>query len=102
VLGISLSHKFSQKSFAESLGLPYPLLSDYPHGETIKAYGVGYYEGQARRLFPRPSFFLIDKAGVVRGRWLQRPANPGEALAPDPLFSSEPILALARQLAGTP
>ena len=48
----------SQKSFAASLELPYPLLSDYPDGRTILAYGVGYYEGQSKRLYARPSFFL--------------------------------------------
>lgn len=98
VLGISISHAYSQKSFAKSLGLPYPLLSDYPDGKTILAYGVGYHEGQAKRLFARQAFFLIDKAGVVRGYWGQRPINPDEVWAPDPLFSSESILDLAQQV----
>jgi peroxiredoxin len=56
VLGISINHAYSQKSFAASLKLPYPLLSDYPDGRTILAYGVGYYEGQTKRLYARPSF----------------------------------------------
>ncbi len=98
MLGISINHLFSQKSFAASLDLPYPLLSDYPAGKTILAYDIGYYEGDAQRLFARQHFFLIDKEGIVRGRWGQRPANPDELWAPDPLFSSEPILNLAREI----
>jgi peroxiredoxin len=72
VLGIATNHAYSQKAFAASLELPYPLLSDYPDGRTILAYGVGYYEGQSQRLYARPSFFLIDKQGMVRGYWGQR------------------------------
>jgi peroxiredoxin len=102
VLGISINHAYSQKSFAASLKLPYPLLSDYPDGRTILAYGVGYYEGQTKRLYARPSFFLIDKAGIVRGFWGQRPVNPDEIWAPDPLFSSEPILELAQEIVQRP
>ena len=66
VLAISLSHSYSQAAFAQSLGLPYPLLSDYPDGGTVRAYGVGFEEGEAKRLFARPSFFLIDKEGIIR------------------------------------
>ena len=98
VLGISLSHAYSQAAFAESLGLPFPLLSDYPDGSTVMAYGVDDLEGDAERLYARPSFFLIDKQGVIRGYWGQRPPNVDEVVAPDPLFSSAPILELARAL----
>jgi peroxiredoxin len=102
VLGISISHAYSQKAFAASLDLPYPLLSDYPDGKTIRAYGVGYYEGQAKRMYARQAFVLIDMAGIVQGFWTQRPVNPDEVLAPDPVFSSQPILQLARQMVKSP
>lgn len=99
MLGISVNHTFSQKAFAASLGLSYPLLSDYPDGKVIHAYGVEYREGQSRQLFARPSFFLIDKKGVIQGYWGQRPPNPDDEIwAPDPLFSSEPILARAQEI----
>ena len=99
VIAIALDNPYSQAAFAQSLGLPYPLLSDFPHGRTVEAYGVGFREGDAQRLFARPSFFLIDKEGIIRGYWGQRPRNPDEVLPPDPLVSSRPMLELARALA---
>ena len=101
VLGISMDHAYSQAAFADSIELPFPLLSDYPNGKTIQDYGVGYFEGQAKRLFARPSFFLIDKEGIVRGYWGQRPKNTDEMLAPDPLISSGPMLETAQRIAST-
>ena len=98
VLAISITNAYSQAAFAQSLGLQFPLLSDYPDGDTILAYGVEDFEGEAQRLYARPSFFLIDKEGIIRGYWGQRPANLDEVVAPDPLFSSGPILELARTL----
>ncbi len=98
IVGISMDHAYSQAAFADSLRLPYPLLSDYPDGDTVQAFGVGYYEGKSKRLFARPSFFLVDKAGIVRGYWGQRPMNPDEVLAPDPLVSSAPIIAAAEEI----
>lgn len=98
VLGVSLDHAYSQASFAQSLGLSFPLLSDFPHGRTVRAYGIDYYEGEAKRLFARPSFFLIDKDGILRGYWGQRPRNPDEVLAPDPLFTSGPIFEVAEAI----
>ena len=98
VLAISISHAYSQAAFAESLGLPFPLLSDYPNGDTVIAYGVGHWEGNAARLYPRPSFFLVDMDGIIRGYWGQRPPLADEVLAPDPPVSSEAILELARAI----
>ena len=89
---------YSQAAFAQSYGLPYPLLSDFPHGRTVLSYGVEYREGDASRLFARPSFFLVDKEGFVRGYWGQRPWNVDDVLPPDPLVSSQPMLQMARAI----
>ena len=35
LLGISANHQFSQKTMADSLKLPYPLLSDFPDLKAI-------------------------------------------------------------------
>jgi hypothetical protein len=45
------------------------------------------------RIIASQAFFLIDKHGIVRGRWLPGDRHP---------LDSEEILAMARSLAGTP
>ena len=67
ILGISANNPFSQKTFADSLELPFPLLSDFPNLTTIKSYG-----GLSQELpltVAQRWFFLIDLDGVVRGQW---------------------------------
>jgi peroxiredoxin len=66
ILGISSSAPFAQKTFADSLKLPYPLLSDAPDSKVIRSYGVlDSNQKDAQR-----AFFLVDQQGVVRQRWL--------------------------------
>jgi peroxiredoxin (alkyl hydroperoxide reductase subunit C) len=96
VLGIGVDHPFAQKALADSLKLPYPLLSDFFGLNVIKQYGVlypatGQYAEWAGRAAKR-HFFLIDRKGIVRGKWM------GEDMA---VFSNEEILKAARQLTGT-
>jgi len=62
--------------FANSLQLPYPLLSDSTLS-VIKAYGVLYGTPEGKNDYPhmvgriaKRSFFLIDPQGIVRGRWI--------------------------------
>jgi peroxiredoxin len=91
ILGISANNPFSQKTFAESLKLPYPLLSDFPNLSTIRSYGgltADWTATTAQRWF-----FLIDKGGVVQGQWRGTAAD---------VFPSEPILKRARELRGRP
>ena len=93
VLGLSASNLFSQQTFADSLALTYPLLSDYPDLQVIRAYGVlQHYVVDPDRLRARRAFFLIDKEGIVQGVWL-----PNKQSA---LFASDPILERAREVAG--
>jgi peroxiredoxin len=73
---------FSQKAFADFLKLNFPLLSDFPDGKTMQAYGVFNPE---RKLAQR-SYFIIDKQGVVRyKKILQR----GEPLLPNDTLIEE-------------
>ena len=98
ILGISENLPFSQKAFADSIQLPYPLLSDRTLS-VIKAYGVLYgatagkidHPHMVGRMAQR-SFFLIDQQGIVRGRWI------GE----DDVFPSEILLQAAQEMAGKP
>ena len=93
-LAISANNPFSQKTFADSLELPYPLLSDYPDLQVIRRYGVlAHYPTNPSRLSAQRSFFLIDKQGVVRGRWLAETVG---------VFPSKPILELAQEIAAKP
>ncbi len=91
VLGISANNTFSQKTFADSLKLEHPLLSDHPDLQVIRSYGVlQHYVVEPSRLTARRAFFLIDQEGIVQGRWL--PETQAE------LFPSEPILERVREI----
>ncbi len=70
VLGIGGTNVFSQKTFAASMELTYPLLSDFPNLTTIRAYDVMQRLGKTGNLHAKQSWFLIDKQGIVRGRWV--------------------------------
>jgi peroxiredoxin len=90
ILAISgSSYSTSQQAFTDALDLPFPLLSDHRALKTIRSYGVLH----ASPIMARRAFFLIDKQGVVRGRWLADDSA---------VFASEPILQVAREIAGKP
>ena len=80
LLGISASNPFSQKTFAASLNLPYPLLSDYPDLTTIRQYDMLQHIGESKRPVAKGAFLLIDKQGVLRNIWM---ATPGEIFPND-------------------
>jgi len=88
ILGISANNPFSQKTFADSIQLPFPLLSDFPDLKTIKSYG-GLSQELALTVAQR-WFFLIDLQGIVRGQWRGTTID---------VFPSEPILKVAREIA---
>jgi peroxiredoxin len=66
ILGLSANATFSQQTFAESLKLPFPLLSDFPDRKAIRAYGLL----NERSMTANRAFFLIDPQGVIRKKWL--------------------------------
>ncbi len=75
VLGISADNPFSQKMFATSMELQYPLLSDHPDLETIENYGILQRIGKAKRPIARGAYFLIDDEGIIRGKWIGEPGK---------------------------
>ena len=90
MLGISVDSSFSQKTFADSLKLPYPLLSDFPDSTIIRRYGVlRPHPKDPKQLVAQRSFFLIDEQGIIRGKWLVKDGI---------VFPSEPILEVARSI----
>ena len=59
---ISCDNAWSLKAWKESLGVDFPVLSDfYPHGMAAKKYGVLRSDGTTER-----ALFVIDKKGVIR------------------------------------
>jgi peroxiredoxin len=65
-LAISANLTFSQQTFAESLKLPFPLLSDFPDRKVIRSYGVL----NEKTMTANRSFFLIDPQGLIRKKWI--------------------------------
>ena len=65
-LGVSANLTFSQQTFAESLKLPYPLLSDFPEAKVMRSYGVF----NEKMMLADRSFFLIDPQGIIRKKWI--------------------------------
>ena len=74
IFGISVFSPWSQLAFAETLGLPYPLLSDFPDLTTIKQYGVENQIGSVKTA--KRSYFIVDKNGIVRFKRVMHPLNP--------------------------
>lgn len=82
ILGISADNPFSQKMFATSMELKYPLLSDHPDLETIESYGILQRIGKAKRPIARGAYFLLDDKGIIQGKWIGEPGKvfPNEML----------------------
>jgi peroxiredoxin Q/BCP len=64
VIGISADDEASHKSFAANHKLPFILLSD-PGRKVAENYGVGKSLG----ILPGRVTFVIDKQGIIRGRY---------------------------------
>ena len=77
-----MNHPLSQKAFADSLKLNFPLLSDFPDGKATQAYGV--YNAE-RRLAQR-SWFIVDKQGIIR---YKKVLAPKEDLVPNEVLLEE-------------
>jgi mycoredoxin-dependent peroxiredoxin len=77
VLGVSMDSPFSNKAWAEKIGVTFPLLSDWG-GDTTKKYGIYNPQyGAARRVT-----YLIDKQGKVVEMHLDKQAlDPSNVVA---------------------
>ena len=69
VLAIAVTATFSQQAFAASLGIDFPLLSDWDR-EVCAAYGVQYDVGKGHRGLAKRSVFVVDRDQIVRYRWV--------------------------------
>ena len=69
VLGVSMDSPFSNKAWADQIGVTFPLLSDWG-GDTTRKYGL--YNSAYKA--PRRATFLIGKDGKVLEVHLDRQA----------------------------
>jgi len=81
VLGVSMDDLTTQKKFADSLKLPFPLLAD-PKGEVARAYGV---EGPGG-VYAQRVTFVIDGDGKVA-----KVLEGKDALDPAPALEACPL-----------
>ncbi len=89
VLAISADSPFALKTYADSLKVPYPLLSDWTR-KVIPRYGVL----SPNKAYPLRAYFLVDEQGILRRQWLLGIAGD------DIVFPSEPILKAVQELGG--
>lgn len=68
VLGVAVTATFSQLAFADSLGIDFPLLSDWDR-TVCQAYGVRYDVWKGHAGLAKRSLFVVDRGGTVRYRW---------------------------------
>jgi peroxiredoxin len=80
---MSANITFSQQTFADSLKLPFPLLSDFPERKVMRSYGVL----NAQTMTAIRTFFLIDPQGVIRKKWVL--ANPSTDVVYSPTLLKE-------------
>jgi peroxiredoxin len=68
LVAIAVTATFSQMAFAETLGIDFPLLSDW-EGATCAAYGVRYETWKGHKGLAKRSVFVIDRNGVITYAW---------------------------------
>jgi len=81
VLGVSMDDLDTQKRFAQSLKLPFPLLAD-PKGDVARAYGV---EGPGGAYAERVTFVIDEHGNVTKVLEGKDALDPAPALDACPL-----------------
>ncbi len=90
VIGISSDSTFALKTYADSLKIQFPLLSDR-HLQAIRRYGILAPD----KVRAHRAFFLVDQRGIVRKQWLL--GADGDSI----VFTSEPILKAVQEIKGS-
>lgn len=77
VVAISVNDPFSNKGFAETHHLHFPILSDYTR-ENIKTLNIFHndFAGLKGYTAAKRSIFILDENGVVRYKWVSE--DPGK------------------------
>lgn len=72
-VAIAVTATFSQMAFAETLGVDFPMLSDW-EGTVAHRYGVQYEEWKGHKGLAKRSVFVIDGDGLIRYKWVTNDA----------------------------
>jgi len=80
IIGITAFSPWSQLAWAKTMGLPFPLVSDFPNLETIKRYEVENQMGSVTTA--KRAYFIVDKKGIVRFKQIMHPFNPDAPFLP--------------------
>ncbi len=77
VVAISVNDPFTNKAFADTHKLQFPILSDYTR-DTIKRLNIFHndFAGLKGYTAAKRSVFLLDEKGVVRYKWISE--DPGK------------------------
>lgn len=69
VVAIAVTAIYAQQAFARSLGVDFPLLSDWG-GEVARSLGVEYDVWKGHAGLAKRSVFVVDSEGILRYRWV--------------------------------
>lgn len=69
VLGVSIDSPFANQKWADDMGVPFPVLSDF-NKEAAKAYGVLQEDFFGLRGVAKRSVFVVDGAGRIAYVWI--------------------------------
>lgn len=67
-VAVAVTATFSQIAFGQSLGVDFPMLSDW-EGEVSASYGAQYDVWKDHVGLAKRTVFVIDSAGTIRYRW---------------------------------
>ena len=69
ILAVAVTATFAQQAFAATLDIDFPLLSDWDR-VVCESYGARYSSWKGHAGLAKRFVFVIDRAGVIRYRWI--------------------------------
>ena len=69
IVAVAVTSVFAQQAFAQSLGVDFPLVSDW-NRTVAPAYGVQYEVWRGHQGVAKRSVFVVDRDGIIRYRWV--------------------------------
>jgi len=69
IVAVAVTSVFAQQAFARSLGVDFPLVSDW-NRTLAPAYGIQYDVWRGHQGVAKRSVFVLDRDGIIRYRWV--------------------------------